>query len=304
MKIDRLMGILTVLLQRERVTAPELAERFEVSRRTINRDVEALCRAGIPVITIPGARGGISIACGYSIDRSLLKDDEIKAISAGLLSLDSVSGDDKYRLLRDKLFNRGGSSVMSADDNIMIDLSSWYKSSLAPKISVIRQSIEAGKEITFTYYSARGDQERRIEPYLLIFRWASWYVWGYCLKRQDFRMFKLNRMDALETSGRSFEKRDFSPPELESDRVFPNTFDAKVLIEPEMKWRVIEEFGGDSFIEAEDGRLLFSFGFHDRDSLFSWVMSFGDKAELLEPEEMRRDFKNFVKRIGRRYEDG
>ena len=301
MKIDRLMGIVMTLLQNEKVTAPELAEKFEVSRRTINRDIEELCRAGIPIVTLQGAGGGISVAEGYSIDRRILSDEEVRAISAGLLGLDSVSGDDKYKLLRDKLFSSRSSSGVQVDDHMMIDLSSWYKSSLTPKIALIREAIDSSEEVSFTYYSAKGEQIRRVQPYLLMFRWASWYLWGYCLDREAFRMFKLNRMDGLRAAGRSFERLEIDVPEFTADEVFPVVFDAQVLIEPEMKWRLIEEFGTESFREREDGRLLFSFGFRDRNELFSWVLSFGDKAELISPDEIRTEFGEFVARISRRY---
>ena len=92
MKIDRLIGILSILLQKEMITAPELAEHFEVSRRTIGRDIEALCKAGIPIRTMQGSGGGISIMNGYRMDRTLLTSRDMQMILAGLRSLDSVSG--------------------------------------------------------------------------------------------------------------------------------------------------------------------------------------------------------------------
>lgn len=103
MKIDRLIGILSVLLQKDRVTAPYLAEKFEVSRRTINRDIEALCKAGIPIVTAQGQHGGISIMEGYRMDRTLLTSADMQAILAGLRSLDSVSGTSRYQQLMEKL---------------------------------------------------------------------------------------------------------------------------------------------------------------------------------------------------------
>ena len=92
MKIDRLIGILSVLLQKEKITAPELAEKFEVSRRTINRDIENLCKAGIPISTSQGTGGGIRIMEGYRMDRTLLTSKDMQMILAGVRSLDSVSG--------------------------------------------------------------------------------------------------------------------------------------------------------------------------------------------------------------------
>ena len=132
MKMDRLIGILSILLQREQVTAPELAEQFEVSRRTIQRDIEALGRAGIPIATAQGAGGGISIMAGYRVDRTVLTSPEMQAILAGLRSLDSVSGTRRYAQLMEKL-SAGNSGLVPGSAHMLIDLSSWYKSSLAPK---------------------------------------------------------------------------------------------------------------------------------------------------------------------------
>lgn len=137
MKIDRLIGILSVLLRQERVTAPYLAEKFEVSRRTINRDIDALCRGGIPIVTASGKNGGIYIADGYKIDRTLLTKNEMQAVLAGLRSLDSVSGSGVYSRLMEKL-SFSSSSVVEGGENILIDLSSWYKDTLAPKIELIK----------------------------------------------------------------------------------------------------------------------------------------------------------------------
>ena len=173
MKIDRLIGILSILLQRESVTAPELAEHFEVSRRTINRDVEALCQAGIPIVTRQGAGGGISIMEGYRMDRTVLSVADMQAILAGLRSLDSVSDTRRYAQLMEKL-SAGTSDVISAGPAFLIDLSSWYKDSLAPKIQLIHGAIEAGLVIGFDYLSPDGESRREIEPCYLVFRWSSW----------------------------------------------------------------------------------------------------------------------------------
>ena len=189
MKIDRLIGILSILLQEEKTTAPELAEKFEVSRRTINRDIEDLCKAGIPIRTAQGTGGGISIMDGYRMDRTILTSKDMQMILAGLRSLDSVSGNRYYGRLMEKILT-GSSEFISGRDSMLIDLSSWYKGSLAPKIEVIQNAIENRHTIQFMYYAPSGDSNRRIEPYYLVFRWSSWYVWGWCLDREDYRLLK------------------------------------------------------------------------------------------------------------------
>lgn len=302
MKIDRLIGILSILLQRDTVTAPYLAEQFEVSRRTINRDIEALCKAGIPVATKQGQDGGIFIMDDYKIERTLLTNVEMQDILAGLRSLDSVNGTNRYGQLMEKL-SVGSSDFMTGNQSVLIDLSSWYKSSLAPKIEMIRAAIEGGVELEFLYYAPKGESKRTIEPYYLIFRWSSWYVWGWCTKRKEFRLFKLNRMDEMQISKRKFSKRQVSMPDLSNERIFPGGIRVKVLFEPECKWRLIEEFGKESFMEQEDGKLLFQADYTDKENLITWLMSFQDKAELLEPEEIRAEIRESVERMRRKYAD-
>ena len=176
MKTDRLIGILSILLQEEKITAPELAEKFEVSRRTINRDIEDLCKAGIPIRTAQGTGGGISIMDGYRMDRTILTSKDMQMILAGLRSLDSVSGNRYYGQLMEKI-QTGSSEFISERDSMLIDLSSWYKGSLVPKIEVIQNAIENRHTIQFKYYAPSGDSNRRIEPYGLRYRiGAVFYV--------------------------------------------------------------------------------------------------------------------------------
>ncbi len=301
MKLDRMIGILAILLQREKVTAPYLAEKFEVSRRTINRDIEALCMAGIPLVTRSGKNGGISIMEGYKIDGTLLSTSDMQAILTGLWSLDSVSGTNRYAQLMEKL-SAGASDMLTGDMHILIDLSSWDKNSLPPKIGSLHNAILSGHKVSFTYFAPKGKSQRTIEPYHLIFHWSSWYVWGWCERREDFRLFKLGRMVGLQI-GDAFEKRSVLPPDLSSERVFPSIYQVKARIQPEYKWRLVEEYGPESFAVQSDGTLLFSGGFTDKKSIVSWIASFGEGAELLEPAGFRQDVLLFAERIRKKYID-
>ena len=286
MKIDRLIGILSILLQEEKTTAPELAEKFEVSRRTINRDIEDLCKAGIPIRTAQGTGGGISIMDGYCIDRTILTSKDMQMILAGLRGLDSVSGKRYYGQLMEKI-QTGSSEFISGRDSMLIDLSSWHKGSLAPKIEVIQNAIENRHIIQFMYYAPSGESNRRVEPYYLVFQWSSWYVWGWCLERKDYRLFKLNRMDCVVETDRGFLRRDVPMPDLSNEKIFPGGIKVKALFTPNMKWRLVEEFGPNCFTETDDGRLLFSADYTDMENLVTWLMTFGAKVEVLEPEEVR-----------------
>lgn len=301
MKIERLIGILSILLQKDVVTAPYLAEQFEVSRRTINRDIEELSRAGIPIMTRQGANGGISIMENYRIDRTLLTNAELLDILAGLRSLDSINGTNRYGQLMEKL-SVGASDFMTGNQSVLIDLSSWYKESLAPKIELIRSAIDNCRELTFFYYAPKGESSRSIEPYYLIFRWSSWYVWGRCKTREDFRLFKLNRMDRLQLSEKVYERRPVPLPDLSNERIFPGGIRVKALFEVNCKWRLVEEFGTGCFEEQADGRLLFHADYTDKENLLTWIMSFRDQAELLEPKELREELQQALERTLKRYQ--
>ena len=300
MKIDRLIGILSLLLQKDMVTAPELAETFEVSRRTINRDIDALCQAGIPIQTTQGVGGGIRIMSGYSMDRTLLTSKDMQMILAGLRSLDSVSGSRYYSQLMEKI-KAGSSEYISGKDSILIDLSSWYRETLEPKIATIQNCIEDRHLLSFKYFAPTGESSRNIEPYYLIFRWGNWYVWGWCRKRRDFRMFKLNRMDKVMETSKPFEVREVGMPEFSNESVFPGNIKVKALFDADMKWRLVEEFGHKCFTEQEDGKLLFTADYTNVDNLTYWLLTFGDKAEVLEPLEVREKLYNIASAVKQRY---
>lgn len=302
MKIDRLIGILSVLLQKDTVTAPFLAKQFEVSRRTINRDIEALCRAGIPIMTRQGANGGISIMENYRMERTLLTNGEMLDILAGLRSLDSINGTNRYGQLMEKL-SAGASDFMTGNQSVLIDLSSWYKDSLAPKIELIREAIDRHLTLRFLYYGPKGESARCIEPYYLIFRWASWYVWGRCRMREDFRLFKLNRMDRLSTADGFLAQNPAPLPDLHNERIFPGGIRVKALFDPSCKWRLVEEFGTGCFTALPDGKLLFHADYTDPENLITWLLSFRDKAVLLEPKDIRSKLCDALRRTLKQYEE-
>lgn len=296
MKIDRLIGILSILLQNEKVTAPYLADKFEVSRRTINRDIEDICKAGIPLVTTQGTNGGISIAEGYKIDKTLLTSRELQSILTGLKGLDSVSGTKKYSQLIDKLSVKNR-SVYSSSDHILVNLASYYKGSLAPKIEMIQKSIDESRIISFQYYANSGESKRILEPYLIVFQWTSWYVWGYCLKKEDMRLFKLNRLWDLTVTDTTFLPRTLPEYDGDIENVFPDHYQVHALFHPSAKWKLIEEYGIDCYTLADDGRLSFRFGFASKENLVSWILSFGNLVEVIEPVHIREEIYHIVKKM-------
>ncbi len=301
MKIDRLIGILSILLQRDKVTAQELADKFEVSHRTILRDIDSLNMAGIPVVSEQGRSGGMSIMNGYKLDRTLLSSNDMQAILSGLQSLDSVCGTNRYRRLMEKL-SVNETAAVNADNHIIIDLSNWDKSVIADKIELIKKAIEQRHIITFRYFSPNGESERKIEPYHLIFQWSAWYVWGYCTEREDYRMFKLTRMTQLAVTDDMCKDR--AVPEYTSDKLRHTKGEIKVTVkfDDPVKWRIIDEFGVDLLKYDDNGNLLMTFTWSDIPSLYRYILTFGSNAEIIDPPEYRREFAQLVKNIISKYE--
>lgn len=299
LKIDRQIGILSILLQKDKVTTAELSEKFEVSRRTIMRDIDDICKAGIPIVTEQGKGGGISVMDGFRIDRTLLSGDDMKAIFAGLKSLDSVSDSPRYRLLMDKLCAE--QSDRSVSEPIIIDLAAWDKSQVSGKIALIKSAIENDESISFRYYAPNGESVRTIEPYHIVFQWSDWYVWGFCTTRQDYRLFKLSRIFELKKTGEKHEKRNVPPYKCERLWHIGGQITATVRFESSVKWRVLDEYGPDIPIFGEDGSSEFTHTWSDKQSFFSFILSFGDKAEILSPPELRNEFAEIIKNIVKKY---
>lgn len=299
MAVDRLIGILAVLLREERVTAGQLADRFEVSVRTVRRDIDRLCRAGIPLRTERGSGGGVSIMEGYDLDRTLLTDADRGAILAGLRSLDSVSGTGYYRQLMEKL---PPAAESAGDDCVVIDLASWYGPALAPRLAELKEACAGRRVVTFRYCAPGGESFRTVEPNKLVFRWSSWYLHGWCRDREDWRLFKLGRMLSLETLEETFSPRPAPWPITPAEQVYPGRLQAAVRFAPSARWRLVDEYGADSFQVQPDGGLLFERSFPGQEELVRWALSFGDAAEILSPAGARRALADLGKKIWEKYD--
>lgn len=160
---------------------------------------------------------------------------------------------------------------------MLIDLSSWYKDALVPRVELIRSAIDNCLELEFLYYSPSGESARTIEPYYLIFRWSSWYVWGWC-------------------------RRPVPLPDLHNKQIFPGGIRVKALFDAVCKWRLVEDFGTGCFTQQEDGRLLFHADYTHKENLVTWLLSFRDQVELLEPEEIREELLEALKNTLKKYE--
>jgi len=299
MKLDRLLGILNILLQNNRVTAPYLAEKFEVNRRTIGRDIDSLCQAGIPVVTHQGTGGGISIAEGFKLDKSILTSGELSDIIAALKGMGSVSEQSRIEKTLNKL-GANSDAVISLSEPVVIDLASYYKGHLTEKIETIKTAMLDRRLIEFDYYYEKGETRRCIEPYMVVFQWTSWYVFGYCLERQDWRMFKLNRLWSLTTCSERYALREIPPEKRNFNNHLNDDFKLVAIFDTSAKYQLIEIYGLDCYSETPDG-LRLEIGFTNRNYMISWLLGFGGKVKVLEPSDMASDIQAAAKDILSRY---
>jgi len=301
LKIDRLLGIITVLLQREKVTAPELASKFEVSRRTIHRDVEDICKAGIPIITYQGGDGGISIAEGYKIDKTAISVDEHQNIITGLKSLESVSTSSEIEQLIFKL-SPNNQAIVSLKEKVIIDLASHYKNSISDKIKLLKTAIIQNQLVSFDYYSDKGISKRLIEPYFITFKWSSWYVYGFCTSKKEFRLYKFNRLWNQSLTDEHFEPQNISNEDYDFDNYFTDEIRIIIIFDKSVEYLLVEEYGPNSYEVTDEGKLRFSVGFTNREHMIRWVLSFGNKATVIEPIEIKEQVKEIAKNILSNYE--
>ncbi|PWG00303.1 DNA-binding transcriptional regulator [Levilactobacillus bambusae] len=301
MKINRLVGILSVLLQENETTAVKLAQKFEVSQRTIYRDIDSLAEAGIPIYTTRGSGGGIRIIDDYRIDRTLLTSKEMQGILTGLRGIDSVSGSHYYRQLMEKI-QAGSSELINGQENILIDLASWYQPTLVPKFQLIQNAIETNQKISFAYFAQAGKSQRQVEPYYLVFKWSNWYLWGWSTEKQDFRLFKLMRISQLKLMDEIFQPRPAPIPDPAVRKTQTNHIKFKALFNNKVAWRVVEEFGTDNLAKQTDGRLLLQGDYSNSESLYQWLLTFGNDVEILEPQSIKIELLQTAKKILQLYE--
>lgn len=297
MKLDRMMGILMLLQQKKQVTAPELASRFEVSRRTIGRDIDALCQAGFPVVTLQGSGGGIRLMEGFSLDSALLKKQELSDILTGLRTLESVRLTEGAGPLLQRL-----SPETELPEDTRIDLASFYQEDLAEKLALLRTAIRHRHPVSFHYYYEKGETDKVVEPCRVVFQWAGWYLFGYCPERQGFRLYKLRRMWQLKALEGTFLPREIPPQALDFGQNMTDHLLVTARFAPEAKYRLVEEYGPDWFTETADGWLLAQRGFSSEKQAVQWFLSYGDQAQVLSPPEIAEQMKAAAERMLALYE--
>lgn len=298
MQIHRMLEIVTLLMGGRALTAGALADRFEVSARTIYRDVEALSAAGIPVYMTKGRGGGIRLTPGFALGKALLTEDERANVLASLKALGSVAPGEADGTLK-KL---GALFGAAAADWIEVDFTAWGDPpGVAEAFSKLKAAILGRRVIRFDYSSGKGETaSRTVEPLKLCFKGRAWYAYGFCRDRQDFRLFKLSRMRNLVQTEQAFS-RECPPGALASlPREWGEAAEVSIRLPAAQAFRVYDEFGRCE--PLPDGSFLVRARLTRGEGLFQYVLSFGEHAEVVEPPDVRSEIAEKLKRILSRYQ--
>lgn len=309
MRIDRLLSITVMMLNRDRITARELAEKFEVSVRTIYRDLDALLLAGIPVLSYPGNEGGYGLMENYKLSRQLLSIEEMLSILSSLQSINVSLEDKKYDSAMEKI-----KSLVPGDrreevsrhmERMIIDFVPWggnirQKSNL----TAIHKAVTGSRIIEFSYTNNAGIRtKRKAEPMTLFFRGYGWYLFAYCLLKNDYRVFRLARIRDLITLPDGFTRReksyrDYTAPDFEAGE----KVELVIRFSNEIRPWVEDTFEDGDIIDSGDTHFTARTEVGKSEGIYPWIFSFGEHAEVLEPEEIRREILEISEKILKKYQ--
>ena len=297
MKDNRLFRILYYILEKGKVTASELADKFEVSVRTIYRDIDSISSAGIPIYALQGKGGGIEIAEDFVLSKSLLSENEKQQIMSALQGLDNTTIQRENELLTklSALFKMKNTSW------IEVDFNNWQNNKMYEKtFEDIKSAILSKNIISFTYFSSNEKEtDRSVKPVRLLFKSQDWYLYALCLLRNDFRYFKLSRIKNLEIQTEKFDD-NFEDVILKKETPYENTVNIKVKFDRKVAFRVYDELNGE-ITEDNDGNLYSEIEIPNDYNLYNYIFSFGDEAEVLEPEEVRMQIKKMINKMAEKY---
>ena len=294
---NRLFEIVYILMQKKKVTAKELADKFEVSTRTIYRDIEALSSAKIPIYANKGKDGGIGLLDEYVLNKTILSEEEQNQILFALQGMIKVRGKDEKDILEklSTLFNK------EINDWIRIDLSNWSKANMQEnRFDIIKSAILNKKLIEFNYYNSNGKESRRIvEPLQIWFKDKSWYLISYCRNKEDYRIFKIARIEEIKTLQEHFE-RELPKEQKEEKYKFKNIL-LELEISKEMAYRVYDEFENSEICKKENGNFIVKVEYPENEWVYGYILSFGEHIKVIAPNRAKNIIKDKLEKTLKNY---
>lgn len=299
MRLHRLLGTLSILLSRDTISAKELSDKFQVSLRTIYRDIKAIEEAGIPLYAIPGTGGGIGIVKEYKLNKTALTVDEINYLMAGVSGLKTVTDPEKLQILLTKL--SPADSYFAADSDILIDFSAWNKNTteaLKQSINLIRMAIMNSSYLKIKYISSHQKSEIKIAPYKVIFKNAAWYLFGKSTISSEHHFYKINRIEKIELINEHFIPGNAEVP-TDWDDDFTNDRGEKIVLsfEQSMEYRVIDIFGKENYEKGENDSIIVTFHCSNKEWLIHFILGFGLNVKIIHPIELKEEYLEYLKKL-------
>lgn len=300
-KVERLISIIMILLKKDVVSANEFAQLFDVSKRTILRDMETLSVSNIPIYAISGVNGGYGIMEAYKVDKRLLSSADLSNILTALNGLEQILMSEEVERTIKKI--EAMVSPLALKRSIRLSFYDWAgRSEILQTLKTCQESITTRRLITFDYIDKTGATTNRVvEPYQLHFSETSWYLKGFCLHRMRYRTFKLSRMDHLAMDDATFTPREHG---LENDRdtsYQPETVAIKALIAPGIKDQFRERYGRKSVESLGSDQLLATLHVPQNNTGFQFLASFGTNLKIVEPQDYVEAFRNYVTQMMAKY---
>ena len=308
MRLERLLSIVIILLTQKRVTAQTLAERFCVTVRTIYRDIQAIEAAGIPLVTHQGQGGGFEIMENYRLSRQVLTLKDMVALVTTLQGISPLLGSDDLKSAVEKIKSLVPQQKRDAFDErqrqIAIDILPWGpQDRLKELFGTINECITNCVLVSMVYrdWDCRSTT-RTVEPMTLLFKGSSWYLFGYCRKREDYRTFRLGRIQDLQATGETFNRQSGSHLDYMDLQLTVPSIRFVLRFDESVREGVESFFGPDNISIDEKGRYIGEAKMPDNSWLDSFILSFGDKAEVLAPAKLRTRIKKTIKKMQTRYQ--
>ena len=303
MQIHRLVAMIYLLLERKRMTAKELAEHFEVSTRTVYRDVEALSQSGIPIYASKGQGGGISLTEQFVLNKSLLTAEERQGVLSALQGLHAVQREEAKAAL-DKL-----SAVLGGrqEEWIEVDYSRWAgENVINERFDLLKQAIFERRVVRF-HYDANGQAGtwRDVEALKLICRGHDWYLLAWCRLREDYRYFKLTRMEKLTLLEENFVRKPLpalAPEQTGQAAETRPLLSMVVRIKPEIAYRLRDDFCPLTLRALDDGRLETTLAVPQGPWLYHYFLAYGEMLEVVSPPEVRQELSHRLKKAWQQYD--
>jgi predicted DNA-binding transcriptional regulator YafY len=300
-KVERLISIIMILLKKEVVSTTEFSQLFNVSKRTILRDMETLSLANIPIYAVHGVNGGYGIMEEYKVDKRLLSNSDIQNILTALGGLEHIFLTEDVERTIKKI--EAMVSPLSLNRSIHLSFYAWEgRSEILETLKTCQESMLKKRLVSFDYTDKDGAVTKRtVEPYELHFSESSWYLKGFCLDRQGYRTFKLSRSEHLIMDKRPFHPRDDWSEQGHEASYLPQFVTIKAWIAPSIKDQIIERYGRRSIEDHSSGSLVATMYVPQNRTGFQFLASFGTHLKVVDPKTYVEDFRQYLYQMMENY---